>query len=109
MLLGGVAWIGAHDLIRKAIGIGHAAARDPGRFAGLEVALYLSEPACGERESTCGTRRRPNSFLADFGERDECVLHPAARQHDLHNERHDDAVEPARRYARYIPRLVEPL
>ena len=50
----------------------------------------------------------PRPFLADVGERDERVLHPATRQHDLHDERHDDAAEPARRRARHVPRPVEP-
>ena len=42
-----------------------------------------------------GSGRRARAFLADLGERDERLLHPAARQHDLHDERHDDAAEPA--------------
>ena len=73
------------------------AARGPGRLAGLEVALHLPGPARREREPAGGSRRRAHSFLPDLGERDERLLHPAARQHDLHDERHDDAAEPAAR------------
>ena len=41
--------------------------------------------------------RRAAESRADFGERDERVLHPAARQHDLHHERHGHAAEAPRR------------
>src|SRR6266404_4764422 len=36
-------------------------------------------------------------------------LDPAARQHDLHDERHEDAVEPASRRARHLSWPLEPL
>ena len=96
MLLGGVAWIGSHDLDpAKPLAFAHPAARDSGRVAGLEVALHLSGPGHREREPARRARGRAPPFFAHIGKRDECLLHPAARQHDLHDERHDDAVEPA--------------
>ena len=110
MLLGGVAWIGSHDLDpAKPLASKDAAARDPGRLARLEVAVHLSRPACRERQPARHAGRRAGPLLAHLGERDERLLRAAARQHDLHDERHGDAAEPAGRRARHLPRPVEPL
>ena len=72
------------------------AARGPGRLARLEVAVHLSGPGRRERQPARRSGRRAAPFLADLGERDERVLRPAARQHDLHDERHDDAAATCR-------------
>ena len=64
MLLGGVIWIGSHDLDpAKPLGIEDAAARDPGRLTGLEVAVHLPEPAHRERQPAGGSRRRADPLL----------------------------------------------
>ena len=77
-----------------------AAARGPGRVARLEMAVHLPGPGRRERQPAGDPGRRAGPFLADLGQRDERVLRPAARQHDLHDERHGDAAEPAGRPAR---------
>ena len=106
MLLGGVAWIGSHELDpAKPLDGTRQAARCPGRLARLEMAVHLPRPGHRERQPARRSGRRAGAFRADLGERDERVLHPAARQHDLHDERHDDAAEPARRRARHLPGL----
>ena len=110
ILLGGVAWIGSHDLDpAKPLASNTPPLEVQVRLAGLEVALHLPGAACREREPACGSRRRAHPLLPDLCERDERLLHPAARQHDLHDERHDDAVEPAGGRARHVPRPVKPL
>ena len=109
MLLGGVAWIGSHDLDpAQTAAVEQPAARGPGGLARLEVAVHLSGPARREREPACDPRRRSRSFPADLGQRHERILHPATRQHDLHDERDGDAAEPAGGRARGISRPVEP-
>src|SRR4029077_14798648 len=79
---------------RKAFDIEHTAARGAGRLARLEVAVYLSEPRCCERQPACGSRRGTYPLLPYICKCVECVLHTATRQHDLHDEWHDDAVVP---------------
>ncbi len=110
-LLGGVAWIGAHEL-------------DPAqplasKTPPLEIQavsldwkwlfIYPDQRIASVNELVIPAAAVPVSLLAHVGQRDECVLHPAARQHDLHHEPHDDAVEPARRSTRNLPRHFEPL
>ena len=73
---------------------------DPGRVARLEMAVHLSGPADRDRQHADRAGRRAAAFRADLGKRDERVLHPAARQHDLHHERHGDAAQSARRPGR---------
>ena len=101
MLLGGVTWIGLArarpcdpDRLRR------QAARGPGRLARLEMAVHLPRSAGRQRQPTGGAGRRAAALLAHLGQRDERVLHPPARQHDLHDERHDLDAEPDRRHAR---------
>ena len=102
MFLGGVIWIGSHELDPyKPLALADQADRGAGRFARLEMAVHLP----GRRASPASTQLvvpagRAGAFLADLGERDERVLHPAARQHDLHDERHGDAALPAGRPSR---------
>ncbi len=93
----------------EAAAVEGCAARRPGRVARLEMAVHLPRPACREREPAGDPGRRAGALLPDLGERDERVLRAAARQHDLHDERHGDAAEPARRQPRHLPRPVEPL
>ena len=110
MLLGGVAWIGSHDL-------------DPAKPLAsdtppLEVQvvsldwkwlfIYPDQRVASVNQLVVPAGM-PHPFLADLGERDERVLRAAARQHDLHDERHDDAAEPAGGCARHVPRPFEPL
>ena len=85
------------------------AARDPGRVARLEVAVHLSPRGSGEREPAGGARRRAAALQAHLGERLEHLLRAAARQHDLHDERHAHPAIPACRRARHLPRDVGPL
>ena len=89
MFLGGVTWIGSHDLdpAEPLAGADHAA-RGPGRLARLEVAVHLPRPGRRQRQPAGRAGRRAGAFPADLGQRDERVLRPAARQHDLHDERH---------------------
>ena len=59
MLLGGVAWIGSHELDpAKPLPSKDSAARGPGRIARLEVAVHLPGPGCREREPAGRSRRR---------------------------------------------------
>ena len=71
------------------------------------MAVHLPRPADRERQPADHAGRRAGPFLADLGQRHERVLRPAARQHDLHDERHDDAAEPAGRRAGHFPRPVQ--
>ena len=97
--LGGVAWISSHQL-------------DPAEpipsTTPLEVQVVsldwkwlfiYPEQQVASRQQARRAGRHARAFLADLGERDECVFHPAARQHDLHHERHDDPAQPAGRRA----------
>ena len=85
---------------RRPLASDDAAARGAGRLAGLEVAVHLPGPGRRQRQPACRPGRRADPLLPDLGERDERVLHPAARQHDLHDERHGDAAQPAGRRSR---------
>ena len=76
------------------------AARGPGRLARLEMAVHLPGPGRRQRQPAGRPGRHAGSLRADLGERDERLLRPAARQHDLHDERHGDAAEPAGRSSR---------
>ncbi len=103
MLLGGVAWIGSHDL--------DPAKPLPSKDAPLDVQVVsldwkwlfiYPDQQRRQREPPGHSRRRAGPLRADIGERDERLLRPAARQHDLHDERHDDAAQSARRRARHL-------
>ena len=98
MLLGGVAWIGSHDL--------DPARPLPSKDPPLEVQvvsldwkwlfIYPDQHVASVNQLVIPAGL-PVHFSADLGERDERLLHPATRQHDLHDERHGDAAQPARR------------
>ena len=106
MLLGGVAWIASHDLDpAKPL----TSNTPPLEVQAVEVAVHLSEPRRRERQPACGSRRRTHSLLPHVSKCDECFLHTAARQHDLHDERHDNAVEPASGHSWYLLGALEPL
>ena len=114
MLLGGVTWIGSHDLDpARPLPSASATATAP-----LEVQVVsldwkwlfiYPEPGHRQRQPAGDPRRHAGAFLADLRQRDERLLHPAARQHDLHDERHDHAAEPAGGRPRHLPRPVQPL
>ena len=105
MLLGGVAWIGSHEL-------------DPAKPLDSDVEpleiqvvsldwkwlfIYPDQRiASVNRAGRAGRRAAP--LHAHLGQRDERVLRAAARQHDLHDERHDDAAASAGRRAGHVPR-----
>ena len=107
MFLGGIAWIGSHDLDpAQSASIEDKPLEVAGRLARLEMAVHL--PGAGRRERQPARRagRRARAFSADLGQRDERVLRAAARQPDLHDERHDDAAQPAGRSAGRVSRPV---
>ena len=96
ILLGGVTWIGSHQL-------------DPAKPLAsntppLEIQvvsldwkwlfIYPDQGVASVNQLVVPAGV-PMHFSLTSGERDERVLHPAARQHDLHDERHDDAAQPA--------------
>ena len=60
-----------------------------GGIARLEIAVYLPRPAHCDHQYAYSSQRRAAAIPAHLGKRDECVLYPAIRQHDLHDERHD--------------------
>ena len=96
MLLGGVAWIGSHELDPAKPILASDSRRSRSRSSrstGNGCSSIPDQRIASVNQLRSG--RRAAAFLADLGERDERLLHPAARQHDLHDERHDDAAEPA--------------
>ena len=98
LLLGGVAWVGSHDLDpAKPIEVDRGAAQRSGRVARLEVAVHLPRSARRQRQSPGDPRRRSDPLFADLGKRDDRFLHPSARQHDLHHEPHAHAALPRSR------------
>ena len=102
ILLGGVAWIGSHDLDpAKPLASAHGS-RSRSRCVSLDwkwLFIYPDQGVASVNQLVVPAGV-PLHFCADLGERDERVLRPAARQHDLHDERHDDAAEPAGRSGR---------
>ena len=105
MLLGGVSWIGSHDL-------------DPAKPLAsntppLEVQvvsldwkwlfIYPEQHVASVNQLVV-----PAGVPVHFSLTSASVMNaffiPQLRQHDLHDERHDDAVEPAGGRARHVPR-----
>ena len=91
MLLAGVIWVGSHDLdpagplarIRQPLTI---------QVVSLDwkwLFLYPDQKVASVNELV--SRRRAAASGADVGQRDDGVLRAAVGQHDLHDERHDDA------------------
>ncbi len=72
------------------------AARGAGGLARLEVAVHLPGPARGVGQPAHRAGQRPDPLYPDLGQRDELVLRAAARQPDLHHERHGVAAAPDR-------------
>ena len=107
LLVGGVAWVGSHDLDpAQADRLDGEAAQDPGRLARLEMAVHLSRPRHRERQSTDHSRRHADQLRADLLGRDEQLLRAAARQPDLHHGRNDDPPSSAGRPSGNLPRDV---
>jgi heme/copper-type cytochrome/quinol oxidase subunit 2 len=92
LLVGGVAWVGAHDLDpRKPIVLRRAPAQSSGRFPRLEMAVHLSRPRHRQRQSFGRSGRHADQLRADVHRRYEQLLRAAARQPDLHHGGNDDA------------------
>ena len=102
ILLGGVAWLGSYELDpAKPLVV---VARQPLEIqvVSLDWKWLFIYPRGGrrEREPARRARRRAAALLAHLGERLERLLRAAARQHDLHDERHAHPAVPACRRAR---------
>ena len=97
LLVGGVAWVGSHDLIpRKPIVSTVKPCQRSGRLARLEMAVHLS--GAGRSRASIklvDTGRHAGQLRADLIERDEQLLRAAAREPDLHHVRNGDAPSPA--------------
>ena len=110
LLVGGVAWVGSHDLDpRKPIASDGEAGQRSGRLARLEMAVHLSRPGHRERQSTDHPRRHAGQLRADLLGRDEQLLRAAARQPDLHHGGNGDAPSPAGRPSWNVPGPVGPI
>ena len=98
LLVGGVAWVGAHDLDpRKAISATVKPVISPSGLARLEMAVHLSRARHRQRQSSDRASRHANQFRADFLERHEQLLRAAAGQPDLHHVGNGDAPSAAGR------------
>ena len=110
LLVGGVAWVGSHDLDpRKPIASDGEADQGSGRLARLEMAVHLPRPGHRERQSTDHPGRHAGQLRADLLGRDEQLLRAAARQPDLHHGGNGDAPSPAGRPSWNIPGAVGPI
>ena len=106
-LVGGVAWVGSHDVSpRKPIASTVKALQGPGRLARLEMAVHLSRPRRRERQSTDHSRWHAGQLRADLLGRDEQLLRAAARQPDLHHGGNGHPSSSAGRPSRNVPRNV---
>ena len=100
MLLGGIAWIGSHDLEPSKPLQSHApAAQCRSRLARLEMAVHLPRPGHRDGQSAGRSRRHAGQLPAHLGDRLEQLLRPPVRHDDLHHAADDDAAEPAGRPA----------
>ena len=98
LLVGGVAWVGAHDLDpRKPITSTVEARHRSGRLARLEMAVHLSRARHRERQSSDHPGRHADQLRADLLGRDEQLLRAAAGQPDLHHGGNGHAPSPAGR------------
>ena len=100
ILLGGVAWIGSHEL-DPAKPLSERQAPVEIQVVSLDWKWLFIYPHEGRREREPARRAggRAAALLAHLGERLERLLRAAARQHDLHDERHADPDEPSGRRA----------
>ena len=110
LLVGGVAWVGSHDLDpRKPI----ASTVKPVRVqvVSLDWKWLFIYPEQGDRErqSTDHPGRHAGQLRADLLGRDEQLLRAAARQPDLHHGRNGDAPSPAGRPSWNLPRDCRPI
>ena len=97
MFLGGIAWIGTHDLDPSQAARGrHEAARHPGRVARLEMAVHLPRARHRQRQPSVGAGRHATTLHHHLGRRHEQLLRAAARQPDLRHGRHDNAARTCR-------------
>ena len=96
MLLGGIAWIGSHELEpSKPLKSAKPAAQGRGRLARLEMAVHLPRPGHRDGQPAGRSGRHAGQFPADLGDRLERLLRPADGDDDLHHAADDDAPEPA--------------
>ena len=110
LLVGGVAWVGSHDLDpRKPIASTVETGQGSGRLARLEMAVHLPRPGHRERQSTDHPRRHAGQLRADLLGRDEQLLRAAARQPDLHHGGNGDAPSPAGGPSWNLPGTVGPV
>ena len=106
ILLGGVIWIGSHQLDPRAPIPGEIRPAARGRRgARLEMAVHLPRSGCRRRQSAGHPGRNSRRISTHLGDGDEFVLRAAARQPDLHDGRHDHAPQPARGQAGRVSRL----
>ena len=98
ILLGGVAWISSHQLDPAAPLQGTGS---PVRIQVVSLdwkwLFIYPDQRNRDRQHADGAGRRAAAFRADIRQRDDHVLHPTVRQHDLHHERHGDAAQAPRR------------
>ena len=91
LLVGGVAWVGSHDLDPRKPLISNVTRHRPSRLPRLEMALHLSR----SRHRQCQSSRHPGGHADQPGayvrRRHEQLLRAAAWQSDLHDGRNDDA------------------
>ena len=96
MLLGGIAWIGSHDLEpSKPLPSKPAAAQGRGRLARLEMAVHLPRPGHRDGQPAGRSGRHAGQLPADLGDGLEQLLRPADGHDDLHHAADGDAAEPA--------------
>ena len=105
-LVGGVAWVGSHDLNPRKPIVHRKAAAGPGRLARLEMAVHLPGRRRRERQLPGDPCRHACQLRADVFGRDEQLLCAAARQPDLHHGRNGSPPSPAGRPAGKLPRNV---
>ena len=92
MFLGGIAWIGSHEL-DPADPVAGQASRCEVQVVSLDWKWLFIYPEQGVASvnQLVDPGRRAGAFLAHLRQRHERVLRPAARRDDLHDERHGDA------------------
>ena len=90
-LVGGVAWVGAHDLSpRKPIASTVKPLRVQRRLPRLEMAVHLPGRRRCQRQLPGGSRRHTCQYRADLRGRDEQLLRATTRRPDLHHGRNGD-------------------
>ena len=109
IFLGGIAWIGAHDLDPgRSDPLGQEADPGSGRVARLEMAVHLPRTARRRGQPARRTRRYTDPVPPDLEQRLELVLRPRPRQHDLHDARDGHPAQPAGRPRGRPSRPVDP-